>query len=68
MITTFLLVFHLFLVQHQGMSKPIGEKVEREMPFVPDFLYREMAVWAFSLLLLAFLSVYFPFDAVLRFV
>ncbi len=64
MITTFLLVIHLFFVQHQGMSKPIGEEVKREMPFVPDFLYREMAVWAFSLLLLAFLAVYFPFDSV----
>ncbi|MBS1260885.1 MAG: Cytochrome bc complex cytochrome b subunit [Calditrichaeota bacterium] len=59
-----LLALHLFLVQYLGMSKPIGERNVREMRFVPDFFYRELAVWAFCLLLLAFLSLFFPFDSV----
>jgi cytochrome b6 len=63
-ITIAILAVHLFLVQHQGMSKSIGEGKVREMRFFPDFVYREVAVWAFCLLALAFLSVYFPFDSV----
>ena len=34
------------------------------MKFFPDFVYRELAVWSFCLILLAFLAVFYPFDSV----
>ncbi len=55
---------HLYFVQAQGISHPIGDKGGKEMKFFPDFLYREIAVWSSCLILLAFLAVYFPFDSV----
>ncbi|HEB85012.1 MAG TPA: cytochrome bc complex cytochrome b subunit [Bacteroidetes bacterium] len=61
---TFLLVLHLYFVQEQGMSSPIGEPPEQTMKFVPHFLYRELAVWVFCLVLLMFLAVYLPYDSV----
>jgi cytochrome b6 len=64
LITAIFIGVHLYMVQAQGMSNPIGEKVKREMKFFPDFLYREIAVWSGCLILLAFLAVYFPFDSV----
>jgi cytochrome b6 len=62
--TTALLGIHLFLVQKQGMSVP--PKVEREgggekaMPFLPDFLLRDLVGWLTALAVLAALAAYFP--------
>ena len=64
MATTILLILHLLVVQHHGMSSPIGDEPKRTMRFVPDFIFRELAVWTSCLMLLAFLSVYFPYDSV----
>ena len=63
-LTTAILGFHLFLVQKQGMSVP--PKVEREgggahkMPFLPDFLLRDLVGWLIALAVLAALAAYFP--------
>ncbi len=63
-LTTAILGFHLFLVQKQGMSVPT--KVEREgggkrtMPFLPDFLLRDLVGWLIALAVLAALAAYLP--------
>ncbi|MEW5900117.1 MAG: cytochrome bc complex cytochrome b subunit [Acidobacteriota bacterium] len=40
---------HIFLIQKQGMSLPLGAEergeARRELPFWPNFVYREMIVW-----------------------
>ena len=59
-----LLGFHLFQVQKHGMSVP--PMVEREgggtakMPFVPNFLLRDLVGWLVALALLVALAAYFP--------
>jgi quinol-cytochrome oxidoreductase complex cytochrome b subunit len=55
---------HLFMVQKHGMSVP--PQVEREggprrtMPFVPDFLMRDMVGWLSALAVLAALAAVLP--------
>jgi cytochrome b6 len=55
---------HLFLVQKLGMSVPPG--IEREggakgsMPFVPNFLLRDLVGWLTALAILAALAAYIP--------
>jgi cytochrome b6 len=59
-----LLGLHLYLVQRHGMSVPPG--VERKggaagvMPFVPNFLLRDIVGWLSALAILAALAAYFP--------
>lgn len=55
---------HLYFIQKQGMSLPLGlerrkEKV-KEIPFWPNFVYRETVVWLLLLGILFTLSVFFP--------
>ena len=63
-ITTIFLGLHLFMVQKQGMSVPPG--IEREggakrvMPFVPNFLLRDLVGWLTALAILAALAAYIP--------
>ena len=63
-LTTAILGLHLFLVQKQGMSVP--PRVEQEgsgkeaMPFLPDFLLRDLVGWLTALAVLAALAAYFP--------
>ncbi|MGE5350467.1 MAG: cytochrome b [Syntrophothermus sp.] len=66
-IFTFLLLFHLVLVQRQGMSEPMeiekaphGEK--KTMPFFPNFMLRDLLLWLLVLNVLAILAVFFPAD------
>jgi cytochrome b6 len=65
-LTTFLLLLHLVLVQRHGMSVP--PSVEREpgpkarMPFVPDFLLRDLFGWTLALGVLAALAALFPWE------
>jgi cytochrome b6 len=59
-----LLGLHLYLVQKHGMSVPPG--IERQgdaarvMPFVPNFLLRDIVGWLSALAILAALAAYYP--------
>jgi cytochrome b6 len=64
-----LLVVHLFLVQKHGMSVPERERQRLgtlenvpSIPFVPDFLLRDMVGWYLALALLAALAAVFPWE------
>ncbi len=63
-VTAVLLGLHLFLVQKQGMSVP--PSVERQgganrvMPFLPNFLLRDLVGWLTALAILAALAAYIP--------
>jgi len=66
-VTTALLALHLILVQKHGMSVP--PHIEREpepkpkgMPFVPDFLLRDLFGWTLALAVLATLAALFPWE------
>ncbi len=61
-LSTLILGIHLALIQIQGMSKPIGIKSDKEMPFFPNFLYRDMIGWLAMLGLLAVLAAFFPWE------
>jgi cytochrome b6 len=63
-----ILLFHLLLVQRQGVSTPEGwEQLpatrRRQRRFFPNFLLRELLVWVIVLNLLALLAVVAPFGA-----
>jgi cytochrome b6 len=66
MISTLLLVFHLWGVQKQGMSVPIevekGNKSLRSMPFFPHFLLRDLLGWTLALAVLVAIAAIFPWE------
>lgn len=54
---------HLYLVQKHGMSVPPGVEREgppRTMPFVPNFLLRDVVGWLAAIAVLAALAAFFP--------
>jgi len=63
---TMLLGLHLFFVQVQGMSEPLGSENQpgkkRTMPFLPDFLLRDLLIWLVVLDILILLAVFFPWE------
>jgi len=63
-IVTAILGLHLFLVQKHGMSRPPseekGDEPKKVMPFVPNFLLRDLAGWLCALGVLAALAAFFP--------
>jgi cytochrome b6 len=65
-ITIFILVVHLLQVQRHGMSVPPGierrRRKVRQMPFVPDFLLRDLFGWTLALGVLAALAALFPWE------
>jgi cytochrome b6 len=68
LLTTLILGLHLFLVQKQGMSVPPDmERVSagkplRTMPFVPNFLLRDLFGWLAALGVLAALAAIYPWE------
>ncbi len=64
LLTTLLLVLHLFLVQKHGMSIPptleLTDRATRIMPFFPNFLLRDLVGWLSALAVLAALAAYYP--------
>jgi quinol-cytochrome oxidoreductase complex cytochrome b subunit len=66
-IFTAVLGFHLFLLQRQGISKPVAwEKLPAEqqkvIPFYPNFMLREMIFWMAALAVINALAVFLPWD------
>jgi cytochrome b6 len=69
-IATSLLGIHLYLVQRHGMSRPesvipkgdAGKEEGPVMPFVPNFLLRDIFGWMVALALLAALAAYAPWE------
>ena len=61
---TFLLGVHVYLVQKHGMSVPASVErrggPSRMVPFIPDFLLRDLVGWLAALACLAALAAYFP--------
>jgi cytochrome b6 len=62
-----LLAFHLWLVQRHGNAIPPGEEAKpdgerKSMPFMPNFLRKDLAMWLISLNILALLSSVFPWS------
>ncbi len=65
-----LLAGHLILVQRHGMSVPVsiekeiksGKAKRLEIPFFPNFLYRDALGWTLALGLIVLLSTLFPWE------
>ncbi len=60
-----LLGFHLWLVQKHGNAAPPSEEAKpaserKSMPFMPNFLRKDLAMWLISLNILALLASVFP--------
>ena len=61
-ITLLLVGLHLLLMQYHGMSVPLSLEKEkrREIPFFPNFFYKDLMVWLVVLGVLATLAVLLP--------
>ncbi|MGZ5499389.1 MAG: cytochrome b, partial [Candidatus Aminicenantales bacterium] len=57
-----IIAIHVLLVQTLGMSKPIGERGKREIPFFPDFIYKDALGWTLILVLVGVLCVFLPWE------
>lgn len=59
-----LLAVHIYLVQKQGMSLPLEaegqQEKAREIPFWPNFVFREMVVWLILVGILFSIALFFP--------
>ena len=60
-----LLAFHLWLVQRHGNASPPSEEAKpaaerKSIPFMPNFLRKDLAMWLISLNVLALLASVFP--------
>jgi quinol-cytochrome oxidoreductase complex cytochrome b subunit len=58
------MAIHIYLIQKLGMSLPVGSDEKKEarlsLPFWPNFVYREMAVWLVFVGALITLAVFLP--------
>jgi len=62
-----LLAFHLWLVQRHGNASPpsveaLPASERKNMPFMPNFLRKDLAMWLISLNILALLASVFPWS------
>jgi cytochrome b6 len=60
-----LLAFHLWLVQRHGNASPPSEETKaanerKSIPFLPNFMRKDLAMWLISLNVLALLASVFP--------
>ena len=64
MVTTAILALHLLLVQQQGMSRPPSTEDDPrpDMPFLPNFLLRDILGWLAMLGVLVSLAAVFPWE------
>jgi cytochrome b6 len=62
-LTTACLALHVYLVQRHGMSVPLGVDrgaPVRKMPFLPNFLLRDLIGWLLAVAALVSLAAFFP--------
>jgi cytochrome b6 len=62
-LTTACLALHVYLVQRHGMSVPLGVdggSPVRKMPFLPNFLLRDLIGWLVAVAVLVCLAAFFP--------
>jgi quinol-cytochrome oxidoreductase complex cytochrome b subunit len=62
-LTTACLALHVYLVQRHGMSVPLGAdrgSPVRRMPFLPNFLLRDLIGWLVAVAVLVSLAAFFP--------
>jgi cytochrome b6 len=62
-LTTACLALHVYLVQRHGMSVPLGVdrgSPVRKMPFLPNFLLRDLIGWLVAVAVLVSLAAFFP--------
>jgi quinol-cytochrome oxidoreductase complex cytochrome b subunit len=61
---TVILAAHLLMIQRQGMADPPHRKGApvRSMPFLPNFVLRDLLLWVIVLNVIAVLAVFFPWD------
>lgn len=62
-----ILAFHLWLVQKHGNAWPPSEEAKpaaerKTMPFFPNFVWKDLAMWLIALNVLAVLASMFPWD------
>jgi len=62
-----ILMFHLWLVQKHGNAMPPSEEAKpaaerRSIPFFPNFLAKDLALWLIALNVIAILASMFPWD------
>lgn len=59
-----LLAAHVFLIQKEGISLPLSAESKKEkiceLPFWPNFVYREMVIWLLLLGILITVAIFFP--------
>ncbi len=68
--TIAILGLHLFFIQRQGISVPVsvekeiaaGKAKRLEIPFFPNFMYRDILGWTLALGLIVLLSSLFPWE------
>ena len=68
---TIFLIFHLLMVQRQGMSEPkffsdLPDSKRRYIYFFPDFAVRDILLWIIVLYVLLFLTVFYQWDLGLK--
>ena len=60
----FMIGVHVYLIQKLGMSLPVGAEergeAKRELPFWPNFVFREMIVWLVLGGVLISMAIFFP--------
>lgn len=70
-IFTIFLIFHLLMVQRQGMSEPkffkeLPENKKKYISFFPDFIFRDILLWLVVLYVILFLTVFYQWDLGLK--
>jgi quinol-cytochrome oxidoreductase complex cytochrome b subunit len=65
MLFALVLIFHLYLVQRHGNAVPPSEEAKapakrRSIPFFPDFMVKDLAMWLIALNVLGFLACMVP--------
>jgi len=62
LISMLVILFHLIQNQYTGSAIPKGIKLDRGIPFLPDFLYRDALAWLLGIMVLFSITLLFPVE------